>query len=229
MASSSRTSELKLYASEDKSVDEKRVDIDVSNADCKFEGAQDFKIDFASYKFKKSTGATREYYDLESRFVAIETDSSAATNAAAIAQLQTDLAAEAVSRQSADTTNSNAISAEVSARATAVQAVQDALDVQEAKQETDKAAHEAAIAQEVSDRQTAVAAEAASRAADVASLQGQITAILGGALAEDLNSLSEVISAYQSGDTTLANQAAGMLTRLDAIEAILAQLTDHSF
>ena len=226
---SSRSSELRLFAAEDKSVDEKKVEIDCTNADLKFEGPQDFKIDFSSYKFKKQEGAGREYYDLEQRFVALEADTSSATNAAAIAQLQTDLAAEAVSRQSADTTNANAISAEISARATAVQAVQDALDVQEAKQETDKAAHEAAIAQEVSDRQTAVAAEAAARASDVASLQGQISAILGGALAEDLNSLSEVISSYQSGDTTLANQAAGMLTRLDAIEAVLSQLTDQTF
>ena len=78
-------------------------------------------------------------------------------------------------------------------------------------------------------RQAAVAAEAASRASDVAGLQNQISSILGGALAEDLNSLSEVISAYQLGDTTLANQAASMLSRLDAIEGILAQLTEHTF
>ena len=69
-ATAQRTSELHLYASEDKSVDEKRVDIDVSNADCKFEGPQDFKLDFESYKFKKLDGASRVYYDLETRFVA---------------------------------------------------------------------------------------------------------------------------------------------------------------
>ena len=226
---SSRTSELFLYAGEDKSQDDKKVSIDVSNADMKFEGPQEFKVDFGAYKFKKQVGASREYYDLESRFVSLESDTSAATNASAITQLQADLAAEAVSRQSGDTSNSNAISAEISARTAAVQAVQDALDVQEAKQETDKAAHEAAIAQEVSDRQAAVASEAASRASDVAGLQGQITSILGGALAEDLNSLSEVISAYQAGDTTLANQAAGILSRLSVIEGILSELTDHSF
>ena len=37
-ATAQRTSDLHLYAVEDKSVDEKRVDIEVSNADCKFEG-----------------------------------------------------------------------------------------------------------------------------------------------------------------------------------------------
>ena len=87
-ASAQRTSELHLYASEDKSVDEKKVDIEVSNADCKFEGPQDFKLDFESYKFKKQQGASREYYDLEDRFVALETDTGVSVNAAAITALQ---------------------------------------------------------------------------------------------------------------------------------------------
>ena len=116
----------------------------------------------------------------------------------------------------------------VAARVAAVAGVQSALDTQEAKQETDKAAHEAAIAQEVSDRQTAVAAEAASRASDVAGLQSQITNVLGGALAEDLNSLSEIIAAYQAGDTTLANQAASMLQRIADLEAVVNELTSQS-
>ena len=217
-----------MYAKEDPSVDDKKFEIDVSNADVQISGPQDAKFDFGSYKFRKTEGAEQVYYDLETRFVALESDSSSATNAAAITQLQADLAAEAVSRQSADTSNSNAITAEVSARTTAVAAVQSALDVQEAKQESDKAAHEAAIAQEVSDRQAAVAAEAASRATDIAGLQSQITNVLGGALAEDLNSLSEIISAYQAGDTTLANQAAGMLSRISALESVVNELTNQS-
>ena len=225
---SARCSELFLYAKEDPSDNDKKFEIDVSNADVEVSGVQDAKFDFTSYKFKKQVGAERSYYDLETRFVALESDSSSATNAAAISQLQTDLAAEAVSRQSGDTSNSNAITAEISARTTAVAGVQSALDTQEAKQETDKAAHEAAIAQEISDRQTAVAAEAASRASDVAGLQSQITNVLGGALAEDLNSLSEIISAYQAGDTTLSNQAASMLSRISALESVVNELTNQS-
>ena len=227
--SAQRTSDLHLYAVEDKSVDEKRVDIEVSNADCKFEGPQDFKLDFQSYKFKKLQGPSREYYDLEERFTSLETDPSSNQNAAAITQLQQDLALEQVNRQSGDTSVQNSIAAEIVARTSAVQAVQDALDVQEAKQEADKSSHEAAIAAEESARVAAVAAEAASRASDVAGLQSQITGILGGALAEDLNSLSEVIQAYTSKDTELVAQAAGIIQRLDTIESILSQLTDHSF
>ena len=71
-------------------------------------------------------------------------------------------------------------------------------------------------------------AEAAARASDVAGLQSQITNVLGGALAEDLNSLSEIISAYQAGDTTLANQAAGMLSRISALESVVNELTNQS-
>ena len=45
---SSRTSELFLYAGEDKSQDDKKVSIDVSNADMKFEGPQDVVAKFNS-------------------------------------------------------------------------------------------------------------------------------------------------------------------------------------
>ena len=166
--------------------------------------------------------------DDELKKLIFEGDGSSATNAAAISQLQTDLAAEQVARQSADTSNSNAITAEVSARTTAVAAVQSALDSQISDQQTDHAAALAAVQQEVSDRTAAVSAEAAARASDVASLQGQITNILGGALASDLDSLSEIISAYQQGDTTLANQAGDMLGRISQLEQIVSELTNHS-
>ena len=228
MAASARCSELFLYAKEDPSVDEKKFEIDVSNADVEISGPQNAKFDFGSYQFRKADGVGQIYYDLETRFVALETDSSSAVNAAAITQLQTDLAAESVSRQSADTSNSNAITAEVSARTTAVAGVQGALDAQIATQQADKAAQDSALAQEVSDRQAAVAAEAAARSSDVAGLQSQITNVLGGALAEDLNSLSEIISSYQAGDTTLANQAASMLARISALENVVNELTNQS-
>ena len=73
-----------------------------------------------------------------------------------------------------------------------------------------------------------MSAEAASRASDIAGLQSQITNVLGGALASDLDSLSEIIAAYQAGDTTLANQAASMLTRITQLEQIVSELTSHS-
>ena len=185
-----RSSNLYLYASEDVTVDDKKVSVDVSNAEVDFLGPQDIKFDFQSYKFKKDDS----FYDLETRFAAIEGDGSSATNATAISQLQTDLAAEQVARQSGDTSNSNSISAEVTARTTAVAGVQSSLDSQIATQQANHATALAAVQQEVSDRQTAVAAEAASRASDVAGLQSQITNVLGGALAADLDSLSEIIA-----------------------------------
>ena len=220
-----RSSELFLYAKEDVTDSSKKFEIDVSNADVEVSGPQDYKMDFASYQFKK---ADDSYFSLESRFDALETDTGVSVNAAAISTLQADLAAEGVSRQAGDMSNSNTIAAEVAARVAAVAGVQSALDTQEAKQASDKTGHEAAIAQEISDRQAAVAAEAASRATDVAGLQGQITNVLGGALAENLNSLSEIIGAYQAGDTTLANQAASMLQRIADLEAVVNELTNQS-
>ena len=219
-----RSSKIYLYAEEDVTVDDKKVSVDVSNAEVDFLGPQDIKFDFQSYKFKKDSS----FYDLEVRFAALEGDGSSATNAAAITQLQSDLASEQVARQSADTSNSNAITAEVSARTTAVAAVQSALDSQISDQEADHTAALAAVAQEVSDRAAAVSAESAARSADISGLQGQITNILGGALAADLDSLSEIIAAYQQGDTTLATQTADLLARISQLEQIVSELTNHS-
>ena len=129
--SASRSAFLNLYASEDKSDDDKRVAFAASNADFDISGAQDAKFDFNSYQFSKMESGSKVSYDLETRFAAIENDSSSATNAAAITQLQTDLATEQNARQSGDTSNANSITAETNARVAAVQAVQDVLDVQE--------------------------------------------------------------------------------------------------
>ena len=78
-----RSSKIYLYAEEDVTVDDKKVSVDVSNAEVDFLGPQDIKFDFQSYKFKKDSS----FYDLEVRFAALEGDGSSATNAAAITQL----------------------------------------------------------------------------------------------------------------------------------------------
>ena len=218
---SQRSSNLNLYAIEDKSVDANKFDIETTNSDVKFEAAQAMKMKFASYEFYE--GAT--YFDLSSRFSALENDTSGSDNAAAITQLQSDLAAEAVSRQSADTANSNSITAEVSARTTAVQAVQDALDVQEAKQESDRAASDAAIAQEVSDRQTAVSAEQQRAEAAEAALGVRIDNVIGASQPENLDSLAELLTAFQNADSSLSDSIAAALVRLTAVEQQLAALT----
>ena len=216
-----RSSQINLYAVEDKSDNDKKFDIETSNADVKFEAAQAMKMKFASYEFYENS----TYFDLGSRFSALESSTVGADNASAIAQLQADLAAEQTSRLSADTANSNSITAEVSARTTAVQAVQNALDVQEAKQESEKTASDAAIAQEVTDRQAAVTAEQQRAEAAESALGVRIDNIISNTDPASLDSLSELLTAFQSADSSLSDSIAAALVRLTAVEDQLAALT----
>ena len=97
MASAARSSDLFLYSSVDKSDDDKKFSIDVDDSKVEFQCAQTFKVDASAYEFK--SGAA--FFDLDSRFNSLESSTTGADNAAAITQLQTDLAAEAVARAAA--------------------------------------------------------------------------------------------------------------------------------
>ena len=217
-----RSSNINLYASEDKSDASYRVEFEATQSDFKMVGVQDAEFDFGSYKFKKADDSV---FDLETRFAALEADTQPAQNATAITQLQTDLAAEAVSRQAGDLANTNSINAEISARVQAVQAVQDALDVQEAKQEGDRAASDAAIAAEAASRSAAVAAEEAARVAAIAGLQAQITNILSNTDASALDSLSEILSHITSEDQTILAAVASARALADENKARFDELT----
>ena len=225
--SANRSSVLNLYASEDKSDNDKRVEFSASNADFDISGAQDLALDFNAYQFSKMVSGAKVTYDLETRFDAIESDATGANNAAAISQLQVDLASEQNARISADTSNSNAVTAETNARVAAVQAVQDALDVQEAKQVTDDAAQSTALAAEIADRQTAVSAEASSRASDIAGLQSQISNILSNSDAAALDSLAEVLSHLTSEDTSILAAVATAQALADSNKQRLDELLDQ--
>ena len=222
MAGAARVSNINLYAVEDKLDDSKKFEIEVVNDDVKFECQQAQKFSASSYQFLE--GAT--YFDLGSRFSSLESSTVGADNAAAIAQLQADLAAEAVSRQSGDVANSNSISAEVSARTTAVQAVQDALDVQEAKQESEKDASDAAIAAEAVSRAAGDAAEQARALAAEAALGVRIDNVISNSDPASLDSLSELLTAYQAADTSLGDSITAALARISALEAKVDALTN---
>ena len=87
-------------------------------------------FDFAEYQFRKQSDDS--VFNLETRFQGIEDDATGANNAAAISQLQIDLAAEQVARQSQDTTNANLISAETTARTDADGVLQQNIDAEAA-------------------------------------------------------------------------------------------------
>ena len=225
MASASRSTDLFLYSSVDKSDDDYKFSVDVNNDDVEFKAAgQDLKFEGDAYKFK--SGAT--YYDLTSRFGSLESSTVGADNAAAIVVLQAADATESNARVAGDLARQNATLAEIAARVAADAAIQAALDTQEAKQISDTAASNAATAAEATARASAVAAEAATRAAAITAVQLSISSILSNATAGSIDSLSEIVAAYSAGDTTLAVQAAALLTRLAACEDLLNDLTGSS-
>ena len=75
-----RSSYINLYAKEDKSDNDYKVQMEVSQADFALEGQQDFALDFGSYQFSKMVSGSKVVYDLETRFDALESDATGANN-----------------------------------------------------------------------------------------------------------------------------------------------------
>jgi hypothetical protein len=224
MSAANRSSELRLYASEDVTANAKKVLLQASNANFAMSGPQNMKFDFASFQITDSAGGS--YYNVDSRFNAVESSLVAnnAANSAAAAAVAVDLAAETVARQAQDTVLGNNISGEISARATAVQAVASALDVQEAKQVADLTASNASVAGEISNRQTADSAEAALRVAGDAALAIQISTLIGASTPAALQNLTAIVNAFQGADTTHTAQLASLITRMNLVESHLNEL-----
>ena len=217
-----RSHELNLYSEADVTDDDKKFRINVDQTDVTYTAEQSMKFDCA-VKYKDGTSFT----DLKTKFDAVDAavstlDSDVSTDVAA---LQAADAAEQNARSAADITLQANIDAEIQARVAGVSAVAADLATQVAAQEADDAARVQDIADEESARIAAVAAEAARAQAAEAALSAQITNILSGS-PENLDTLAELVTSFQAGDTTLANQAAGMLTRISAIESALNEAFD---
>lgn len=221
---STRSSAIDLYASDNKADNSLKYRMAVDAADVIQSGVQDMKFDMKSFQFKQDGEGS--YWNLGSRFASLESDVSAnqAAHNGDISNLSTQLAAEIVDRTSGDTTLQNGLTAETNARTTQCNAIAADLQTQIAAQVADRDASNAAIAQEVTDRNSAVQAEAAARTAAIATVNASINSILSNTDPAAIDSLTEVVNAYTSGDTTLANQAAGMLTRIAALEDVVNDL-----
>ena len=224
-----RSSSLFLYASEDKADDDHKFSIAAAQAAITFAapsaGEQDFKADFKSYQFRK---ADDSYFNLETRFGAIEGDQASANNAAAITALQADLATEQNARVSGDGALTLSVNAEVTARIAAVAACQADVDQNEADADAAFAVVAGTVTQEIADRVSAVSAEAAARVAAVASLQSQITNILSDATPQVLDDLASIVAAFQSADSTLTGALAALTTRMAAAEAVINEALGQS-
>ena len=223
MAGASRSSELHLYAAEDKVDDNYKFSMTNAQAQFLVAAQQDMKFDAPNYVY---AGAENTSFNLESRFDALETDQGVSNNATAIAALQQDLAAELVARQGADTTNANATTAETSARVAADDTAAAARTAEAAARVAGDATLDAKIDTEISDRATAVSAEAAARAAAVTGIQTQITNILSNATPGSLDSLAEIVAAFESADSTLTGTLSTISAKVDALEAVVNELVN---
>ena len=165
------------------------------------------------------------YWDIESRFDALETDQGVATNASAISQLQVDLAAEQTARTSADTANGNLISAETTARTSADQTLQQAIDAKAAAARAAEQKNAQAISDEETATIAAVSAEEQARVAAVASLQSQITNLLNNADTSVIDSIGELLAAVNAEDASLLQLVQGLRADHDALQAQFDALT----
>ena len=152
---------------------------------------------------------------------------------ASISNLTTNLASEIVRATASESANSTNISAETTARASADTTLQSNLDTVETDLTT-------ALAAETSARTTAVVAlaltssngdsalqtnidnEETARLAADASLQSQITNILSNTDPSALDSLSEIVQAFQSADGTLTGLINALTTRVTNLETEVA-------
>ena len=100
--------------------------------------------------------------------------------------------------------------------------------MQEAKQESDRAASDAAIAAESASRSAAVSAEQARAEAAEAALGVRIDNVISNADPASLDSLSELLTAYQAADSSLGDSIAAALVRIQALEDQFAELTNDA-
>ena len=221
-STANRSSYINLYSTEDITDNAYKFQIENKQAKIAVSGSSNIEYDFPAYKFKKADDSV---FDLEVRFNALETDSGVSTNAAAISALQSDLAAEAVSRQSADTSNANLISAEVNNRVSAVAGVQSNLDAEAVTARAAEGANNVAIAAEASARISAVATEQSRAEAAEVALGARIDNVLSNSDPSALDSLSELVAAYSSADSSLGNSIVAALARITTLEERLDELT----
>ena len=178
-----------------------------------------------SFKFYEGGVTPGDGFDLEVRL-------DAADASAAAAQGDADsnnalIAAETVRAQAAEATVASNLAAEIVARAAADAVIQADVDQNEADGDAGRAVNAAAVVAEAAARAAADSAESAARAAADAALQLQITNLLSNTDTVALNSLSEIVTAFQGADSTLTGAVAGHESRLAAMEAQLAELTNN--
>ena len=223
-STANRSSYINLYSTEDVTDNAYKFQIKNQQAKVSVSGSSNIEYDFPAYKFKKADDSV---FDLEVRFASLENATDSADNAAAITQLQTDLAAETVSRQSGDTSNSNLITAEVNNRVSGDQALQNNIDAEAVTARAAESSNASAIQAEETARISAVASEQSRAEAAEAALGVRIDNVLSNSDASALDSLSELLTAYQAADSSLGDSITAALARITTIEERLDELLNE--
>lgn len=225
---------MNLYSPDESSL----VNIAVANSAATFHG--DVPIQFNSRVDLTNSSGVVVHQDLTAKLTLMQSDitAAAATGTAAASQVQTNLDTYIASNNIAVAANTAAITTETAQRQAAVTATTTTLTNLITAEETARLAADATLttdlATEVTDRTTAVAAEATARAAAVTTLTGlintektRIDGILSGSTV-NLDSLAELVSAYESADSSLLTTITNIQTQLTALQAVVDTLTDES-
>ena len=223
-----RSSYINLYSHEDKADDAYKFMIENKQAKVFMEAKAplEFPAPSGVYQFVKADDSV---INLETRFASLENDGSVAANAADITQLQQDLAAEGIARQSADTSNSNSIVAETNARVIAVNGV--AADHDLVTESNRAQAAEGVNAQAILDEQnariTAVGDERNRAEAAELALGVRIDNLISNLDPAAQDSLAELVQAYTAADSSLGNSITQALARITTLENQMAALTSQ--
>ena len=223
----SKSSRLNLYAFNN--ISKKSLLVDATDARTQFYAPD--KIELHAPVVSIQGGSTPENIDNLASYLYTEKttkDSKNAEQDGLISNLGAALAAEAVNRQSADTSLQGSITAETDARTTADNTLNAAIG----QEVQDRAAADStltgSINQEITDRISAVSLVSASvaasaRAAAVSAVDAKVEAITAGS-SVDLDTLIEIVNAYQNADTniltaiqTLQSSQSTLQTRLDSL------------
>ena len=223
-----RSSYIQLYDHEESAGSAYKWQIENKQAGISFKDSDNvrpMKFYAKDFKFYDGGAVPGPAFDLKVRMAAA--DSAAASAQSKANSNESDLAAETVSRVAGDATQAANLTAEITARATAVAAVQAEVDAEESKRASEDVLIVASVSAEAAARILDVNTEQSRAEAAEAAIQAQISSILSNATAGTLDSLAEIVAAFQAADSTLSGTVGSMNTRLLAAEATLAQLLNE--
>ena len=186
--------------------------------------AMEFKAK-AGYKYYKANGS--DYFDLETRFSAVEADVAANAANALPGQNQQAIADLQVAYQAKDAQIEAAAAAEVTRASTAEAANANAVSDEETRALAAEATLQANITAEASARAAALSAEETRALAAEASLQQQISSVLSNVDPALIDSISELLTHVNAADQNLIQSIAQLQSDHDDLKARFDELVNQ--